>query len=139
MRLGILLATVAAGCRPSLPEPPLAPSAAEDVLDVTYPPPAAHVEDVPEKPQADAVWVDGQWTWEGKWRWNRGGWVIVPNGARFAPWRTFRRIDGTLAFVPSSWRDARGALVPSPPFLVGAPPARSGGAQEPEANSEEQR
>jgi hypothetical protein len=133
-RMGRALATwvtlLASACRSALPEPPIGPSPGEALVDVTSPPPAAHVEYVPPRPRKDAVWIDGQWTWDGSWRWEPGGWVAPPPGARFAPWRTFRRVDGTLAFASAAWIGARGEVIASPAVLRPATSARA--AQEPE-------
>jgi len=131
-------AGAASACGGGLPEPAFGPSSGDALVDVTSPPPAAHVEFVPEPPRDDrAVWVDGQWTWDAKWRWQPGGWYAPPKGARFAPWRTFRREDGSLVLAPPSWRDARGQLIPPPPVLV--PAAAAHAAQEPETTPVEER
>jgi hypothetical protein len=114
-------------CADHFPSPPLAPIRAspEDLVDVPSPAPAAHVEFVPEQPNRDAVWVDGQWTFAGRWRWEPGGWLVVPDGVRFSPWRTFYRNDGSIVLLPASWRDAQGNVVPAPPFVVRATPAHA--------------
>jgi hypothetical protein len=87
-------------CSTHLPSPPLVPvrPPAEELVDVPSPPPAAHVEFIPLQPNDDAVWVDGQWTYAGRWRWEPGGWLHVPEGLRFSPWRIFYRTDGSFAF-----------------------------------------
>jgi hypothetical protein len=121
-----------ASCGAHLPSPPFAPSrpAPQDLVDIPSPPPAAHVEFVPEQPDDDAVWIDGQWTYSGRWRWEPGGWLVVPDGYRFAPWQMILRADGSLVFVPPSWQDGHGNVVAAPPFLARATPAHA--AQEPE-------
>ena len=133
---GAALGPLVAACGSHFPAPPLAPSPNEGLIDVTSPPPAAHVEFVPERPRDDAVWIDGPWLYDGRWRWDPGGWVVAPRGAAFAPWRTFRRFDGTLVLAPSTWRDAHGAAIPPPPWLARAEPAHA--AQEPETKPEEE-
>jgi hypothetical protein len=122
----------ALGCGSHLPSPPLSPPrpAQEDLVDVPSAPPAGHVEFVPEQPHDDAVWVDGQWTYAGRWRWEPGGWLIVPEGYRFTPWQTFYRADGSIVLMPSSWHDAHGNVVDAPPFIARATPAHA--APEPE-------
>jgi hypothetical protein len=86
---------------------------------VPYPPPPARVEFVPDQPSRDAVWVDGEWEWNGRrWGWIYGGWVQPPKNATYSPWRTTRRADGTLVFSPGAWRDANGREVPAPRVLV---------------------
>lgn len=129
------LAAVALGCRPSLPTAPLVTSplialADQVLVDVPVPPPPAHEEFIPPQPGEDAVWVDGQWFWDGRWRWEHGAWVLPPPGAAFSPWRTFRRTDGTLVFAGASWRDAHGNRIPNPRVLASAWPGHT--AEEPE-------
>ncbi len=124
------------GCHPSLPMPPFAAPVQGPFVDVETPPPAAHLEYVPPQPHREAVWIDGQWTWDGEWRWDRGGWVVPPPGAFFAPWRTFRRADGMLLFAEASWRDAHGAKVP-PPRVLG-PAGATHTAHEPETQTAEE-
>jgi hypothetical protein len=132
-----VLAAAAPGCSARLPEPPEAPSSPEGLVEVTSPPPAAHVEYVPDRPRDDAVWLDGQWTWDSRWRWQPGGWYAAPPGARFAPWRTFRRADGSLVLAPAGWYDAHGAPLPTPPLLAAATSAHT--APQPETLPEERR
>jgi hypothetical protein len=128
----VALALAALACGHHLPSPPLVAAPIEgpplrgapfEAVDVPSPPPAAHVEYVPLQPRDEAVWIDGQWTYEGRWRWDPGGWLLAPNGASFAPWRVLRLRDGGLVLVPASWRDARGSAMEPPPFLVRATPA----------------
>jgi YXWGXW repeat-containing protein len=84
-------------------------------IDVPYPPPAARAEIVPPKPRDGAVWVDGEWSWEGKqWTWQSGGWVMPPARAYFAPWIAFRRSDGKLVFAPGTWHRDDGQSLPRP-------------------------
>ena len=102
-------------CSASLPTPPLIMQPRSEFLPVPYPPPAAFAETVPEKPAASAVWVDGYWAWRGKlYVWQRGGWVVPPLGARYAPWRLHYSKDGTLLFAEATWYDAKGHLMESP-------------------------
>lgn len=95
------------------------------LVEVPYPPPPARVEFVPERPQADAVWLDGEWVWQGRrYAWKPGRWVLAPPNASFAPWTSVRNARGTLYLAEGTWRDAKGAEVPAPKILkVGAPSA----------------
>lgn len=85
-------------------------------MEVPYPPPAAAPEVIPPAPRAGLVWIDGQWNWRGRYYvWQRGGWVVPPAGAYFAPWQKYYTADGTLYFVAGAWRRKRdGALIAAP-------------------------
>jgi hypothetical protein len=114
---------LALACSSSLPTPETKahPSQATKFVDVPYPPPAAHVEIVPPKPREGAVWVDGEWTWQGRqWAWELGGWVMPPPNAYFSPWIVFRQKDGKLVFAPGSWHREDGQPLPKPVPLVPA-------------------
>jgi hypothetical protein len=103
------------------PEPALAPQPESAFVDVPYPPPAAHVESLPARPEREALWVDGQWTWDGaRWTWAPGAWVIAQPGARFAPWALRMQPNGRLQFAAASWRDASGREVPPARVLATA-------------------
>jgi hypothetical protein len=108
MRGSAVSLVVALGCGSSLPRLPAATQPDDAFVDVPYPPPAAHVEQLPPKPSARAVWVDGQWVWNGGWVWTPGAWVAVPGNARFAPWALRRTTDGQLQFAAAAWRDPTG-------------------------------
>jgi hypothetical protein len=96
-------------CGPSLPQPATAPQPRSAFVPVPYPPPAARVETVPPRPSPVAVWIDGQWAWDGaRWQWTTGAWVAPPPGGRFAPWALELLRDGRLMFAPASWRDRQG-------------------------------
>jgi hypothetical protein len=110
-----------AACQASLPQPPAAPQPETAFVDVPYPPPAARVETVPAKPSHDALWIDGQWSWDGhEWAWSPGGWVEAPRGASFARWQLRLERDGQLQLAAPSWRDASGRELPAPRFLARA-------------------
>jgi hypothetical protein len=108
-----------ASCGRSLPTPRTGPQPENAFIEVPYPPPPARVEVLPKQPHAGAVWVDGQWLWQGqRWIWSPGGWVAAPARAYFAPWALERASDGRLRFAPPSWRDDRGHEIPAPPVLA---------------------
>jgi len=87
---------------------------------VPFPPPPPRPEHLPPKPDDDAVWVDGEWDWDGtRYRWVRGSWVKPPAGAKVAPWSVVRRgDDGQLFYSPSTWYDASGRAMPAPEALA---------------------
>jgi hypothetical protein len=93
---------------------------------VPYPPPAAVPEIVPPEPDRRAVWVDGQWSYRGRYFvWERGAWVLPPPGAYFAPWARVYGKDGTLYFAEAAWRSRDGRSLIAPRVLrpAGTPPA----------------
>lgn len=45
---------------------------------VAGPPPPARYEAVGVAPYPGAVWIDGYWTWNGRWVWHRGYWGRRP-------------------------------------------------------------
>jgi hypothetical protein len=115
------LGVVLSGCSSALPHPPEAPQPSDAFVDVPYPPPAGHVETVPARPSRTALWIDGQWSWDGeRWEWRPGGWVAPDPGARFARWQIRIQADGQLRFAGASWRDAGGHLLRPPHVLVTA-------------------
>lgn len=94
-----------AGCHGSLPAPPSGPVPADALLEIPYPPPPARVETVPPPKQDTEVWIDGQWTWNGKeWKWTDGAWVTPPPNAYFTPWKVVLREDGRFLFAAAAWR-----------------------------------
>ncbi len=107
-----------------LPAPPYSKQVTSAYGEVPYPPPPARVEFVPPIPQRGAVWIDGEWTWEGKrWAWKRGRWVTPPAGATFSPWTATRDATGVLYFAEGTWRDAAGREVAAPPVLAQGRPS----------------
>lgn len=52
--------------------------------------------------------------------WKRGGWVAVPEGARFAPWHSWYRRDGRLLLARGTWYDRRQRPLRMPPTLTNA-------------------
>jgi hypothetical protein len=112
----LVLASFASfACGSSLPRPSPFAHARRAFYEVPFPPPPGRVEVVPAQPHDAAVWVDGEWLWEGRrWVWQDGGWVAPPPGARFAPWETRRVLDGRLFFAPGEWVDGTGRELPPP-------------------------
>lgn len=108
-----------------LPAPDYVKQPTDSLQTATFPPPPARVEWVPEAPNDDAVWIDGEWSWQGaRWAWKPGRWVAPPANAAFAPWTVVRDSQGTLYFAEGKWRDAKGAALPDPkPLVVGRPSA----------------
>ncbi len=80
---------------------------------VPWPPPPAKPELTGEPPSERAVWVDGEWIWNGRgtgprsyageWDWRPGGWVEPPFGATYARARLERMPSGALAWYPGHW------------------------------------
>ncbi|MEJ7728896.1 MAG: hypothetical protein WKG00_06750 [Polyangiaceae bacterium] len=117
----VLLAWLAAGtaCTGALPRPPFVSHPTTALVKVPFPPPPARVEHVPEQPQDGAVWIDGEWTWQGRlWAWTYGRWVVAPTGARYSPWTTVRDRAATLYFAAGVWRDAAGRPLRAPKPLA---------------------
>ena len=123
-----LLALGFSGCglKP-LPHPRWVRQPTSALVEVPYPPPPARVEFVPKQPSSSAVWVDGEWTWNGRrWGWRVGRWLVPPPDpatplrlpAAFSPWVSVRSFDGTLYVAEGTWRDSRGIDVPEPPPLA---------------------
>lgn len=105
-------------CSSSVPHPPYVAQPANALVEVDFPAPPARVEFVHEKPRGGAVWVRGEWQWQGRrWGWKPGVWVIPPEGASYAPWTTTRSSTGQLYYASGTWRSADGGEVPSPPAL----------------------
>lgn len=104
------------GCSDSLPAPRLTQHPSNSYVDVPYPPTAALAETVPAGPdRSDVVWIDGDWSFRGKgYVWRRGGWVVPPPGARYAPSQIRYLTDGRVLFAPGTWYDANGEPAPNP-------------------------
>jgi hypothetical protein len=120
----LLAVLLASACGSRLPAPKLGPHpvGSTSYIEVPYPPPAARVEVVPPRPkEPDAVWVDGEWSWQGKrWVWQPGGWVSPPAGGYFAPWLVYRLDNGRLLFAQGAWHAATGEKLPAPVILEAA-------------------
>lgn len=121
-----LLSIAGAACASSLPEPARAVHPARAFIEVPYPPPAALVEVVPERPEDgdDLVWVDGHWVWRGRYYvWQRGGWIQPPENAAYASWQAMLSSDGRLLFAPGAWYDeTQRELAPPAPVRVARTP-----------------
>jgi hypothetical protein len=104
-----------------LPTPRYVAQTSDALGEVGYPPPPARVEIVPPRPRPDAVWIDGEWMWQGRrWAWRPGRWVVPPPNAAFSPWTATRDANGTLYYAPGTWRDESGKAIESPPAIATA-------------------
>jgi hypothetical protein len=110
-------------CGESVPHPAYVRQPTSALMQVGYPPPPARVEFVPKQPSKDAVWIDGEWQWQGRrWAWRIGRWVVPPAGARFAPWMMVRDAAGVVYYAEGTWRNAKEEEVPEPaPVATGRP------------------
>ncbi len=133
--LGVALGVKIAACGSGIPQPPATAQPANALVEVDYPPPPARVEMVPKQPSSDAVWINGEWLWQGRrWSWRAGMWVISPKNAGYARRVLVRRGDGKLFFAPGAWRDAEGREAPAPPEKIAR--ASSGAVTNPEGETE---
>jgi hypothetical protein len=116
-----VLALAALACGPALPAPSYVGQPSDALVRVGFAPPPARVELVPSQPRANAVWIDGEWVWQGHgWSWQSGEWVLPPPGCRFAPWTTTWGVDGSVYYAPGVWRDAGNRPVAAPDPLATA-------------------
>lgn len=129
--LACLACSCAVACAASLPKPHRTEHPASAYADVPYPPAAAFVEVVSERPshksdQGKLVWLDGYWAWQGtEYSWRRGGWTIAPDGASYARWDTFVSDDGRVFFAESAWYTKQGKRLKNPQVLVPASTPRN--------------
>lgn len=115
-----------------LPAPVYVGQETEALQQADYPPPPARVEFVPASPRADAVWVDGEWLWQGRrYAWRGGRWVTPPANANYSPWTGTWGKTGTYYIADGVWKDGRGQKLPDPPALALAR-VRGGGVVNPE-------
>jgi hypothetical protein len=117
----LLLASIlSAACSSSLPMPPVTAHPKRAFEEVPYPPPAALVEVVPDPPKNDdAVWLDGFWIWRGRYYvWQRGGWLVPPEGGAYATWQSVLARDGRIVFAPGAWYDDGGRPLPAPKTIL---------------------
>ncbi|HET9954306.1 MAG TPA: YXWGXW repeat-containing protein [Polyangiaceae bacterium] len=113
------------GCGSSLPTPPSTQHPRGAFTAVPYPPPAALAETlVPRPERADVVWIDGGWIFRGRsYAWQRGGWVVPPEGGRFALSKVVFARDGRILYAPSAWYDQEGTQLDRiRPFAPAATP-----------------
>ncbi len=118
--LAIAAGLVACGAA-RMPTPRYVPQPTSALVPADFPPPPGRVEFVPAEPEqaSAAVWIDGEWTWQGRrWSWKPGRWVVAPAGASFSPWTTTRDALGNLLVAEGRWRDADGGDVPDPKPLA---------------------
>ncbi|CAN5923931.1 hypothetical protein BH11MYX4_BH11MYX4_17900 [soil metagenome] len=117
--MSVALACVLVACGAArLPAPTSVGQPTEALLEADYPPPPARVEHVPASPRSDAVWIDGEWTWQGsRWAWKTGRWVAAPASASFSPWTAVRGKTGTYYVAEGKWRDSKGVEIADPPAL----------------------
>jgi hypothetical protein len=109
--LGLVVAWPLVACGPHLPSPKTSAHRDDEFAEVPYPPPAIKADEVPKRPSEDAVWLDGEWRWQGRrWTWTHGGWITPPEGATFARWDT-RRKGATLLYAPGTFHLADGSAV----------------------------
>jgi len=114
----VLLGSAFAACSTRVPHPASTAQPTSALIEVDYPPPPARVEFVPKRPSSEAVWLNGSWQWTGhRWGWKPGGWVIPPEGAKYAQLTLVRRNDGRLFAAHGTWRDADGGEVTGPEVL----------------------
>lgn len=118
---GAVACCLLSACGAYLTAPRTATHPARAFVEVPYPPPAALPETVPEKPNADVVWLDGEWMFvNSSYVWRRGGWVVAPQVGNFAPWSTRYTDDGRLLLASGTWYDARSRPMPFVEPLVAA-------------------
>ncbi len=115
--VGILMALVACGSA-RLPRPTYVQQPSEALLEANYPPPPGKSEVVPASPRSDAVWIDGEWLWQGsRYAWKTGRWVVAPASASYSPWTSVRGPRGTFYIAKGTWRDGKGVALADPPAL----------------------
>lgn len=130
-------ASLALACSSRLPHPQYTNQPTSALVEVDFPAPPARVEFVPAQPADGAVWINGEWLWEGRrWGWKAGSWVVPPEGASFARWVIVRRNDGKLFFAPGAWRNASGEEVTPAPQKLTEARSRSGVVVNPEGENE---
>jgi hypothetical protein len=115
MRLAVVMTVLLIGCSSELPHPRYARQPTSALVEVPFPAPPARVELVPAQPEPGAVWIRGEWSWQGNlWEWKRGLWTRPPAGAAYAPWVSVRGADGRLFYAPGTWRNAANERIADP-------------------------
>ncbi|MDB5214679.1 MAG: hypothetical protein JWO86_2606 [Myxococcaceae bacterium] len=120
MAMSLAIAGVMLACAaPRPPAPRYVGHPTEALQQAAYPPPPARVEFMPDIPKPNAVWIDGEWTWQGRrYAWKQGRWLVAPPNARFSPWTSTRDKSGIFYIAEGKWRDPQGRELPDPPPLV---------------------
>ncbi|HKQ69639.1 MAG TPA: YXWGXW repeat-containing protein [Polyangiaceae bacterium] len=109
-------AALVLACGSSIPAPRYAQQPTSALVEVDYPAPPARVEFVPARPTSTAVWVRGEWQWQGRrWAWKPGAWIEAPENASYAAWVEVRNREGKLFYASGTWRNAQGEEVSAPP------------------------
>lgn len=122
----LVVALPLAACGSQQAEAPRGAHPANDAVSVPYPPPPAKVEELPPRPSAKCVWIDGYWDYSDRWEWQPGEWVIPQAHCRLAPLE-LRRQDGQLWHARPRWYPDNVTLLgpqsacPRPPACTGAP------------------
>ncbi len=101
------LAIALGGCGASVPLPREGNHAGDPPVIVPEPPPPPRIEVVPTAPEGmrDAVWISGQWAWEGRrWAWREGRWETQEKGATYAPPRIVYLADRQIGWFAGKWR-----------------------------------
>jgi hypothetical protein len=134
--LAVMIAGAMIACSAArLPAPPYVQQPTAALARADYPPPPARVEYIPTIPSAKAVWLDGEWTWQGtRWAWKPGRWVLPPENAKFSPWTGTRDQQGNFYVAEGKWRGPDGGDVADPKPLAIAR-TRGGSVTDPEGEA----
>jgi len=116
-------------CAASTPLVPKGPHPAhvQEFVAVTFPPPPAQVEEIPNSLGGEhCAWVDGHYGWDGRrWEWQAGRWVVPPAGCYYAEpvvaWA--KSGEPQLYFTPPRWYRKDAALLTEQTATCAAPPA----------------
>lgn len=81
--------------------PPPDPTAPVVVSQI---PPAPPVEVIPPPPSPEYAWTPGYWTWQGRWVWVRGVWVVPPRPHAVWGRGHWARHGRGYVWVGGSWR-----------------------------------
>jgi hypothetical protein len=93
-----------------LPLPATGPHTGDKPVLVTTLPPPGKVEIVgkPDEKLKSPVWLDGEWDWTGRrWEWKEGRWEEPMPDGYYAPPRTVRDKDGSLAYYKGVWKKGK--------------------------------
>ncbi len=101
----VIASSFAGACAPAVPTPPAGPHIGDEAVVVPYPPPAALPEVIPRNELgSSAVWIDGEWLWDGStWTWKVGRWEAGRRGMYFAVPQGVRQSDGRLLWYKGAW------------------------------------